>query len=92
MIFAHFYNYKILFKISPSYNKVCRTYGGPEPNQECIFPYQYNGTVYSTCITNGLGNQPWCSTKVDSNENHVLGKWGYCDLGCPGGLGNAGTS
>ena len=30
-------------------------------------------------------DQPWCSVEVDSNGNHIMGKWGncgpYCDLG-----------
>ena len=28
--------------------------------------------------------QPWCSTKVDDNGQHITGNWGDCGPDCPG--------
>ena len=43
----------------------------------------FTGKKYSTCVKAGFG-RPWCSTKTDSSDQHVLGHWGNCDLAtCP---------
>ena len=60
----------------------CKTIKGADPNALCIFPFRYRDKTRDTCI--GItNNQAWCSTKVDSLGNHVLGKWGNCGQGCP---------
>ena len=61
----------------------CKTTGGKQPNNNCVFPFWFKGTVYETCIT-VEDDTPWCSTEVDSNGHHVDGQWGYCGEGCPG--------
>ena len=45
---------------------------------QCVFPFIYNGITYFGCTLEG-NDQPWCSTEVDSDGNHVDGKWVNCD-------------
>ena len=43
-------------------------------NTVCALPFKYNGKLYSTCTTEGdPDGKYWCSTKVDSNLDHVKG-------------------
>jgi len=65
---------------------LCVTKSGPSSNQPCIFPFTWRGKKYNGCATNpDDSSQRWCSTKVDSNGNHITGQrnWGYCDSKCP---------
>ena len=48
----------------------------------CIFPFQYAGRTYSTCITLGSSESPWCSTKTDESGNHIAGSEEICDSSC----------
>ena len=51
--------------------------------QSCIFPFVYSGKTYNECINvNDPNGKFWCSTKVDTNGNHVKSYWGYCDRNC----------
>lgn len=52
-------------------------------SKTCIFPFQYKGKTYDTCIRSDKG-RPWCSLQVDSNRNHVNGvnTVGTCDQSC----------
>ena len=61
---------------------VCMTNGGTIPNKPCVFPFNYKGTDYTTC-TNVGEDFSWCSTKVDSDGNHIGGNWGSCEPTCP---------
>ncbi len=58
------------------------TSGNPKP---CIFPFKFSGQTLTECtkIDNPKDN-PWCSTKVDSEGKHVTsgGFWGYCGQDC----------
>ena len=51
-------------------------------NQECVFPFVYNGTTYENCTTNALDDKPnpnaWCATETDGDDMMV--KFGECDL------------
>ena len=52
----------------------------------CIFPFKYKGSVYKGCLTrNDPDSRKWCSTEVDLNGYHVLGRefWGHCGNECP---------
>jgi hypothetical protein len=52
-------------------------------DQMCHFPFKYAGRVYDTCIT--LGNnegEPWCSTLVDQDNNHISGSEQICRPSC----------
>ena len=50
----------------------------------CVFPFIYGGRQHDTC-TSIDGDNPWCSTQVDSTGVHVSGNWEYCqDASCPG--------
>ena len=63
----------------------CRTKSGPSPNQPCIFPFTWNGKTYNGCpIDPEDSSERWCSTKVDSNGNHITGQgnWGHCNSKC----------
>jgi len=47
----------------------------------CVFPFKYKGKQYQSC--SGIDEtKPWCSHKVDSNGEHVSGRWGYCAASC----------
>ena len=61
----------------------CKTVGGRDPGANCVFPFTYEGVVYTECTTVG-DDKPWCSTLTDQNGNHVgdQGKWGYCASNC----------
>jgi len=51
----------------------------------CIFPFNYLGVSYNNCtIVNDPDDNPWCSTKVDEEGNHVKagGYWGHCGQDC----------
>jgi len=57
-----------------------------EQGTECVFPFKARGTSFSTCTYEGGFTKPWCSTKVDTNGDTVLGNWGDCptnDPNCP---------
>ena len=64
----------------------CFTNGGASPNKPCIFPFTWNGAIYSGCpVDPDDENQRWCSTKVDANGLHIQGQdqWGHCSASCP---------
>merc|ERR1712008_505036 len=63
----------------------CKTVGGPSANQPCIFPFKWNGKNYNSCpVDSDDTNETWCSTKTDSNGNHITGQglWGHCGPKC----------
>ena len=51
----------------------CKTTGGNQPNNTCVFPFWFKENTYETCIT-VEDDTPWCSTEVDSNGHHVKSK------------------
>ena len=55
--------------------------------KECIFPFTYFGVTYNGCVEDSShpAGLHWCSTKVDSDGNHVLrqNEFGYCAANCP---------
>ena len=64
----------------------CQTVGGPDPGKSCIFPFKFQDKIYNECpFDPDDQSKTWCSTKVDSNGNHVVGqkKWGHCSASCP---------
>ena len=70
----------------------CTTVGGPDPGANCVFPYTYDGVVYTECKDDyGIGIQV-CATLKDQDGNSVRGGyWGYCASNCTtkeGKLGN----
>lgn len=71
------------YLINCNTSKKCITNGGLSINTPCKFPFKYYGILYSKCIYTD-NNKPWCSTKVDINNNHIAGKgnWGYCPNYC----------
>ena len=73
--------YRIFLKI---FLGKCTTESGPEPGRPCVFPFIYNGVTYKEC-TSVDWDQPWCSTEVTDNQNHVEGKWGNCKTTCTTG-------
>ena len=67
---------------------ICITIGGASANKPCIFPFKFNGAVYSECTWDQAHlteHKAWCSTLVDETGHHVggQGKWGNCGPGCP---------
>ena len=46
----------------------------------CIFPFVYNGVTYCEC-TDVDQAKPWCSIKVDENQNYI-GDWYFCKDNC----------
>ena len=66
----------------------CLAVGGPGDGKPCVFPFEFDGTTYSTCtnrIKHVTNNLPWCSTKVNTRGEHISGQgnWGNCDKTCP---------
>ena len=48
--------------------KICMTDSGAMPNKPCIFPFKFNGVLYSECTWTSAPlteHKPWCSTFVD---------------------------
>ena len=65
-------------------DQVCKTISGPTPNQECKFPFSFEGKKYDTCITGRKRKRPWCPTELDKSGLFMRGKWGLCDISkCP---------
>jgi len=60
----------------------CGTKDGPVANKPCVFPFNYGGTKYSKCTTEGNKGKLWCSTEVDAFGDYVKNKWGNCDSNC----------
>ena len=58
-----------------SINK-CITIGGPRIGKSCIFPFIIGNNIYNDCTTD-FDNTPWCSVKVDQNNKHISGEWGF---------------
>merc|ERR1719402_883266 len=55
-------------------------------NGACIFPWTHRSKTYDGCKDDPENpGETWCSTKVDSDGNHVTGEdeWGLCGDGCP---------
>ena len=65
---------------------------GPSSNHRCIFPFVLNNVTYNNCALDTEGF--WCSTKVDSNGNHIgkQGNWGICGQKCFTGKDNESNS
>ena len=68
--------------------RICVTVSGAAKGKPCIFPFKFNGVVYSECTWNQAHlteHKAWCSTLVDASGTHVggQGKWGNCGAGCP---------
>ena len=57
---------------------------GNIPPKPCKFPFKLNnGNVHDSCTTDqDPDGKLWCSTKVNSNGDHVRGHWGYCGENC----------
>ena len=53
-----------------------------QSGKPCAFPFIHDGVTYSKCKVI-FGDIPICSTRVDSDDNHVDGYWGFCDDNCP---------
>ena len=65
---------------------VCKTIGGGSPNKECVFPFKLKGHSYNSCTDySSRDGAFWCSTKVDSDGNHISNQdlWGICGPNCP---------
>ena len=63
----------------------CLTQSGPDPWKQCVFPFKWDGKTFHGCTTHTSDHRLWCSTKVDSYGNHIVGKnyWGHCTSNCP---------
>ena len=78
-----------LIRRTDSYMHVaCRT----SDDHICIFPFEYQGTLYTKCTFAEIENvnwkdrhpkqrRPWCAYKVDK-ESKVMQKWDYCNEHC----------
>ena len=52
----------------------------PDPNKPCVFPFEWNGYLYSSCTIEDLRSVLWCGT-----QNKVTDEvgWGLCSNSCP---------
>ena len=58
---------------------------GAAKNKPCAFPFVFKNKLFEKCTDfEDLDGKNWCSTKTDTNNNHVSGKgnWGYCREVC----------
>ena len=63
----------------------CMTVSGPNPNEDCVFPFHYHNKTFETC-THYDNNKAWCATKVDSSGNldgDGQTNYGTCAPNCP---------
>ena len=68
------YREKFVCQLSSCYTKT---------EKACVFPFKYAGRIYNQCIDLLNGGSAWCSTRVDSNGQHVPGFWDNCQENCP---------
>ena len=67
----------------------CLATQGPGEGELCVLPFLWQGLNYTHCEPWVYGGQwetdgeLWCSTKVDSQGNHVEGNYGICSDNCP---------
>ena len=73
----------MILKITPnSVTSECVTVD----NRTCIFPFNYQNQTYAGCTGEGVPDGIlWCSTKVNSEGDHIAGQgeWGHCAADCP---------
>merc|ERR1712183_530586 len=66
----------------------CTTTSGPAAGKPCVFPFTFAGTEHTSCAEWEFGGvaqgEFWCSTKVDSEGNHMdgEGEYGFCSPKC----------
>ena len=66
----------------------CTVSSGPAVGKQCVFPFTFQGTTYTSCTTDGDDDgKLWCSTLVDNRGIHVSGQgqFGFCDTSCARG-------
>ena len=74
-----------LFCLFTELEDTCKTVGGPSANQPCVFPFKWSGKTYTSCpVDPDDSDETWCSTKTDSEGNHITGQglWGQCGPKC----------
>jgi len=54
----------------------CKALEADGVKRACVFPFNYEGTQYSKCISAG-SDKPWCFTDLQK------GFWGHCEAKCP---------
>ena len=54
---------------------VTATKGTAPEGSACVFPFLYDGVVYTQCTTVRNEGIPWCSTEYDYSINKL---WGNC--------------
>merc|ERR1719346_532137 len=69
----------------------CTTDSGPQASQACIFPFRYNGVVYTSCTSVDQA-AAWCATQVDAGGNFVTDQYGFCPSTCPSTSSSATTT
>ena len=65
---------------------LCVTTGGISVGSQCVFPFVFRNKTYHSCsYANAKDALPWCSIRVDKDENHISGQglWGHCSSECP---------
>lgn len=62
----------------------CLTESGKIIGKKCIFPFKFNEKIFFGCTKEyDPDGRLWCSTKVELNNEHIAGNWGYCNNKCP---------
>ena len=67
---------------------ICKTISGGSTGKECVFPFKFNGKMYSYCIKSSdqkHKNKLWCPTMLNkkSSEMYSQTHWGWCSSKCP---------
>ena len=94
------YNYRLSYTVCPIYSKFrfhplkfmhvfFTSFSGSNPGKwgNCVFPFQYKGKVYTTCISYSH-DRPWCSRTFNYDADKFWdncpteGSWGYRMTNC----------
>jgi hypothetical protein len=68
-----------------SESPITTTGSGNSSCGNCVFPFTFMEVEHMGCTTIDGDQNPWCSTLVDENGEHVTGggHWEYCGSECP---------
>ena len=97
-IFKHFLKYQVHLECKAyvlSFSHDMDSNQEPPAVSDCVFPFKWRNKTHYACTYDDISPafnqktiiQPWCSTKVDENNNHIDGpNWRFCnknDNKCP---------
>ena len=64
--------------LSRNHLRFADTQGTGTFKNACKFPFRYENVTYEGCTDVRQNGTVWCSTKVDKDGEHIVGRWGNC--------------